>query len=209
MKQNRWAMAGLFLALLLGGPVRADYLETIPLFWKTVYPNGGKGLYCGRKFRRFDRRYNIEHVFPMGWVVHQLHCGDRKRCRARSRRFNVIESDMHNMYAARRDLNKRRGSMMFGLIKGERWVEPGCDLEIDARRHRVEPRPAVRGNIARAMLYMADRYDLKLYRRQREMLERWNREDPPDAAEKARNRRIKRVQGNGNPWIEKAGWSLW
>jgi deoxyribonuclease-1 len=93
--------------------------------------------------------------------------------------------------------------MGYGLIRGERWVEPGCDMEIDTRARRVEPRPAVRGDIARAMLYMSDRYGLKLYRRQREILERWNRQDPPDDAERARNRRIKRVQGWGNPWIER------
>ena len=57
------------LLLSLSPLVRADYLETIPVFWKTLYPNGGKGLYCGKNFKRFDRRYNIEHVFPMSWVT--------------------------------------------------------------------------------------------------------------------------------------------
>lgn len=188
--------------LCLSAVAAADYLETVPLFWRTLYPDGGTGLYCGREFKRFDRRYNIEHVYPMSWVTRNLRCGDRKRCRATSERFNLIESDMHNMYPARKDLNKRRGSMGYGLIKGERWVEPGCDMEIDTRARRVEPRPAVRGDIARAMLYMADRYDLKLYRRQRELLLQWDRADRPDADEKAHNRRVKAVQGWGNPWIE-------
>lgn len=180
----------------------ADYLETVPVFWKTLYPDGGTGLYCGKSFKRFDRRYNIEHVFPMSWVARSLRCGDRQSCRARSERFNEIESDMHNMYPARKDLNRRRGSMAYAVIKGEHWVEPGCDLEIDERRRRVEPRPAVRGDIARAMLYMADRYELKLYREQRELLQRWERADPPDHAEKAHNRRVREVQGWGNPLIE-------
>ncbi len=180
----------------------AEYLQTVPVFWRNLYPDGGVGLYCGKDFERFDRRYNIEHVFPMAWVAKSLRCGDRQRCRAQSERFNRIESDMHNMFPARKDLNKRRGSMGFGVIKGERWVEPGCDLEIDKRARRVEPRPAVRGDIARAMLYMQDRYDLKLYRKQKEQLQRWERADPPDQAERARNRRVKSVQGWGNPWIE-------
>ncbi len=194
------------LLLSLSPLVRADYLETIPVFWKTLYPNGGKGLYCGKNFKRFDRRYNIEHVFPMSWVTHALRCGDRHHCRRVSRRFNEIESDMHNMYPARRDLNKRRGAMAYAIVKGEHWVKPDCDLEIDARRRWVEPRPAVCGDIARALLYMADRYpELKLYRRQRDLMLRWNRQDPPDAAEKVRNRRIRKVQGRGNPWIEGEG----
>ena len=191
------ALSFLFLSPLS----QADYLETIPAFWKNLYPDGGEGLYCGKKFRRFDRRYNIEHVFPMAWVTRSLRCGDRQQCRAHSKLFNLIESDMHNMYPARKDLNKRRGAMAYGIVKGERWIEPGCDMEIDRRARRVEPRPEVRGDIARAMLYLADRYSLKLYRRQRELLERWKRADPPDAAEKARNQRIKVVQGWGNPLI--------
>jgi len=199
------SVAPKLLALLIAmwfSNAGADYLQTVPTFWRTLHPDGGEGLYCGRDFERFDRRYNIEHVFPMSWVAKSLRCGDRKRCRATSELFNRIESDMHNMFPARKDLNKRRGSMGFGLVSGERWVEPGCDMEIDNRARRVEPRPAVRGDIARAMLYMADRYDLKLYRKQRELLQRWERSDPPDAAEIERNRRVKSAQGWGNPWIE-------
>jgi len=194
-----WALIPLFWSAAGG----ANYLDTVPVFWKTLYPDGGTGLYCGKPFKRFDRRYNIEHVFPMSWVARSLRCGDRQSCRASSERFNEIESDMHNMYPARKDLNRRRGSMSFAVIKGERWVEAGCDLEIDERRRRVEPRPAVRGEIARAMLYLADRYKLKLYREQRELLQRWHRADPPDQAEKERNRRVRAVQGRGNPLIER------
>lgn len=193
----------IFLFTFWSAAATPDYLQTVPVFWRTLYPDGGEGLYCGRSFKPFDRRYNIEHVFPMSWVGKTLGCGDRKACRANSERFNRIESDMHNLFPARKDLNKRRGSLGFGIVSGERWVEPGCDLEIDTRARRVEPRPAVRGDIARAMLYMAERYDLKLYRKQREVLQRWEREDPPNAAEKARNERIRKVQGWGNPWVEK------
>ena len=139
----------------------------------------------------------------MSWVTKELGCGDRDQCRRNNPRFNRIESDMHNMYPARRDLNQQRGAMKYGLIDGERWVEAGCDLEIDRRRRMVEPRPEVRGDIARAMLYMDDTYpELRLYKRQRSLLERWHREDPPDDAERRRNRLIRHIQGNGNTWIE-------
>jgi deoxyribonuclease-1 len=193
--------------LLLLSPLVAcaedrDYLDTIPVFWRTLYPDGGEGLYCGAGFRAYDRSYNIEHVYPMSWVGKALRCGDRQRCRRESRRFNQIESDMHNMYPARKDLNRERGSYPFRELRGERHVERGCDLEIDHRARAVEPRPAARGNIARAMLYMADRYDLEIYERQRRLLLQWHREDPPDEAERARNRAIERVQGSANPWID-------
>lgn len=192
----------LCLASLTACAQAQQYLDVIPVFWRTLYPDGGEGLYCGTHFAARDRDYNIEHVYPMGWVARALRCGDRETCRRTSPRFNTIESDMHNMYPARRDLNKARGAYPYREIRGEDRVEPACDLEIDHRAKVVEPRPAARGNIARAMLYMADRYDLEIYRRQRELLLQWHRADPVDEAERRRNRRIAALQGNGNPWIE-------
>ena len=180
----------------------AAYLDTVPLFWRTLYPDGGEGLYCGVSFPARDRAYNIEHVYPMAWVTRALRCGDRHRCRKKSPKFNEIESDMHNMYPARKDLNRERGAHPYREIRGEHRVERGCDMEIDHRARVVEPRPASRGNIARAMLYMEDRYGLELYERQRRQLLRWHREDPVDAHERWRNRRIAEVQGRRNHWIE-------
>ena len=191
----------LLLALLAATPAAADYLDTIPVFWRQLYPDGGEGRYCGDRFGRRDRDYNVDHVFPMSWVTRALRCGDRQACRRNSRRFNDIESDMHNMYPARKDLNQARGSYRFDEIDGERRVERGCDLEIDHRGRRVEPRPASRGNVARAMLYMADTYDLPLYERQRRLLLEWHRDDPVDDFERWRERRIGELQGRRNHWV--------
>ena len=195
----------IFILLLCPTLVWAEspkYLDVIPTFWRTLYPDGGQSLYCGIEFGSRDRRFNIEHVYPMSWVTRALRCGDRQRCRRESAQFNLIESDMHNMYPARKDLNKARGSYPFREIRGERRVERGCDMEIDHNARAVEPRPAVRGDIARAMLYMADRYDLKIYERQRRLLHQWHRADPPDEHERERNRMIEALQGNANHWIE-------
>jgi deoxyribonuclease-1 len=180
----------------------AGYLDTIPVFWRTLYPDGGSGLYCGAAFAAHDRDYNIEHVYPMAWVTKALRCGDRQACRRSSARFNLIEADMHNLYPARKDLNKARGSYPYREIRGERHVERGCDFEVDHRARVVEPRPAVRGDIARAMLYMSDRYGLEIYARQRRLLESWHLGDPPDAEERRRNTLIADRQGQRNHWID-------
>jgi deoxyribonuclease I len=181
---------------------RAGYLDTNPVFWRTLYPDGGESLYCGDRFAARDRDYNIEHVYPMSWVTRALRCGDRDACRRTSERFNLIESDMHNLYPARRDLNKARGSFPFGEIPGERHHVRGCDFEVDFQDRVVEPRPAARGNIARAMLYMEERYGLEIFARQREMLLRWHEEDPVDDDERRRNGLIRELQGEHNPWID-------
>ena len=180
----------------------AAYLEMIPTFWRELYPEGGLTLYCGEPFAPRDRRVNIEHVFPMAWAARHLRCGNRDQCRRTSPAFNRVETDMHNLYPALAAINEARGARAYAMVAGERHLRPGCDFELDERTHRVEPRPAVRGDIARAMLYMEQRHGLPLYARQRRLMQQWHRADPPDDAERRRNRAIEALQGNANPFID-------
>ncbi|MGV6825761.1 MAG: endonuclease, partial [bacterium] len=151
----------LLALLLLPGVSQAQstYLDTLPTFWRSLYPQGGSTLYCEYAFKPFDRNVNVEHVFPMSWVTRELRCGNREQCRRSSDRFNQIESDMHNMYPSLKQVNRQRGAYAYDNIKGEQWSFKGCDIEISQRR--VEPAPSARGEIARAMLYMSQQYDLR------------------------------------------------
>ena len=181
----------------------STYRETRPLFWNKLYPRGGTTLYCGQRFSsRHGKQINIEHVFPMSWVTKTLHCGDRKKCRRTSKRFNRIEADMHNMYPALAKVNKTRSAMAYDLIKGENYYYKKCDFEVDFHKRKVEPSPSARGKIARAMLYMADAYNLKLFSKQKKLLLKWHRANPPSKEEKQRNRRIKEIQRKANRYIE-------
>jgi len=182
----------------------ADYLGgALPLFWGRLYARGGETLYCGVRFgRERDRRLNVEHVFPMSWVTRALGCGRRKQCRERSARFNRIESDLHNLWPARRDVNEARSSFAYSEIPGERHAFSGCDFEVDERGRRAEPRPAARGEIARSMFYMAEEYRLEIFPRQGRLLQRWHAEDPVSDEERRRNDLIEQIQGNRNPFID-------
>ncbi|MCP3867379.1 MAG: endonuclease I [Gammaproteobacteria bacterium] len=186
-------------------PARAFefYFDALPVFWNKVYPEGGETLYCGKSFgRRKSRSINIEHVYPMSWAMRAQGCSSRDQCRSTNRRFNRIESDMHNLYPSRKDINRLRGSFAFDTVRNERREFGKCDFELDRQKRRVEPRPAARGNIARAMLYMMDTYDLKIFRRQGRLLLDWHRDDPPDAEERRRNNIISSIQGNRNRFID-------
>jgi deoxyribonuclease-1 len=88
------------------------------------------------------------------------------------------------------------------MVLGEQRRFGSCDFEVDTKRRRVEPRRKVRGDIARAMFYMYDTYDLTLYSRQARMLKKWHHEDPPDDAERWRNNRIEQLQGRRNRFID-------
>jgi len=88
------------------------------------------------------------------------------------------------------------------MVKGEKRHYGVCDFEVDRKRRLVEPRPQVRGDIARAMFYMAETYGFTIFKRQGKLLTRWHKEDPPDANERRRNTAIEDLQGTRNPYID-------
>lgn len=211
MTIGRW-LRRLALAVLATSACQADsaaikdYEQARRIFWSQLYPNGGETLYCGHKFGGgYHRGINIEHVFPMGWVTGALGCGRRKECRARSPEFNRIEADLHNLYPARRRINDARGSFRFGEVNGESRRFGDCDFEVSERQRTAEPRLEARGEIARAMFYMQQRYGLRIFPRLGRTLIQWHFADPPSEHEKYRNARIQKLQGNRNPYIDDPG----
>ena len=79
-------------------------------------------------------------------------------------------------------INSSRGDKVFGEIRGERQTLPPslgnqrCDYERTSGRDAiVEPRRAVRGEIARALFYMHIEYELDL-KGMLPMLKRWHRQ---------------------------------
>ena len=197
---------GLLVSAMSGahpGPI-PDYDTARPLFWSKLYPDGGETLYCGKEFAgRRGRQFNVEHVFPMSWAIRKLKCGTRSECRERSAAFNRIEADLHNLYPSLKNINDARGSFRFGVIAGEkRRFGKKCDFEVNFRGRVVEPRETVRGEIARAMFYMKETYDLEIFRKQGQLLLKWHEQDPPSAGEKKRNERIEQIQGNRNKFID-------
>ena len=180
-----------------------SYQHAIRLFWRELYATGGKTLYSQQQFGPNKPEWiNIEHIFPMAWVVNEFKCKDRRDCRKKLRKFNHIESDMHNLFPSRRDLNMLRASHKFGVIKGELRVIGSYDFEIDNKKRIIEPAPASQGEIARAMFHMAMTYDLKIFSRQAQTLAYWNRIDQPSKEEKRRNDIIESLQGTRNYFID-------
>jgi deoxyribonuclease-1 len=68
--------------------------------------------------------------------------------------------------------------------------------------HRLLRQPdAVKGDIARAMFYMAETYGFNLSNQDRQLFTVWAKQDPPDAWEQTRHQRIAAIQGRDNPFI--------
>lgn len=185
-----------------------SYRHALKLLWTKVYPKGGKTLYCGQSFANKNRKQrqkhiNAEHVFPMAWASKDLGCGTRKQCQRNSSEFRTIEADLHNIYPAKININKARSHYRFAEITGEKRRFGTCDFEVDKKRRIAEPAPSVRGDIARAMLYMAYQYDLTLFAKNRKLLQQWDKIDPPSNEEKRRAAIIERLQGKENPYINR------
>lgn len=183
-----------------------EYRQALKILWTKVYPQKGNTLYCHQKFSTKNRQerkkhVNAEHVFPMAWVAKDLKCGTRKQCQRKSKQFRHIESDLHNIYPALIKVNKARSSYRFGDVAGEKRRFGSCDFEVDKKYRIAEPRPAVRGEVARAMLYIEYQYGLKLHKKTKALMLKWDKEDPPSKEEKRRAKIIRQEQGKENPFI--------
>jgi deoxyribonuclease I len=98
-------------------------------------------------------------------------------------------------------VNGLRANCSMAMIAGEARQFGACDVEIAERK--IEPRPAIRGDIAWRYLYMEASYPGRgiLSEKNRPLFEAWNKEDPVDAWECERDRRIARLQGHYNPFV--------
>jgi deoxyribonuclease-1 len=88
------------------------------------------------------------------------------------------------------------------MISGEAHAFGRCDLEIEDQK--IEPRPAIRGDIARSYFYMNAAYPERgiVSAKNQKLFEAWDKEDPVDAWECERVRRIEQLQGNKNPFVK-------
>ena len=88
------------------------------------------------------------------------------------------------------------------MIEGEKRAYGQCDVEINFKMKRAEPRPSVRGDIARIYFYMANEYKLKLSRQQTQLLNAWSKSDPVDEWERHKNEKVFKIQGNRNTFVQ-------
>ncbi|MFP3992254.1 endonuclease [Streptomyces sp. E11-3] len=134
-------------------------------------------------------------------------------------------TDLHHLRPTDVQVNSIRGNKDFDEGGSAVSGAPGNYTDSDS----FEPRDAVKGDVARMILYMAVRYegddgfaDLEPnnqvsngsspYMGRLSVLKQWHQEDPPDAFEENRNELIyDRYQHNRNPFIDHPEWveSIW
>ena len=136
---------------------------------------------------------NCEHIWPQSKFSKQ----------------KPMVSDIHQLFSTFSKPNGMRSNLAFGEV-----VNPRYTTKAGAKQggNLFEPQDDLKGNVARAMLYFMVRYHNRPIFRKTDkehfwnsriaMFLKWNREDPPDAWERARNQRVEHFQGNRNPFID-------
>lgn len=175
---------------------------------------------CGYKVRKSQKRaerVEYEHVMPASWFGRKLDAWIKghpdcvrsgrpykgRSCAERtSKLFKLMQADMYNLQPAIGEVNGDRSDADVAVLEGEPREYGRCDFEV--RGGLVEPGDKVRGDVARTYFYMEWAYPgLELISaQQRELLERWSKQDPVDDWERERARRIQKIQGNANPFIK-------
>lgn len=113
--------------------------------------------------------------------------------------FFTMVSDMHNLAPAIGEVNLKRSNFPYGETDTEHDYGQ-CDFNFDG--DTVQPRAEVRGDVARATLYMHRVYGMPLSDDELALFRQWNADDPVDEWERERDGRIAEVQGNHNPFVQ-------
>jgi hypothetical protein len=131
-------------------------------------------------------------------------------------------SDLHNLFPAHQDnANAVRSNRPLGEVTSVESTFGDAQYGDNAAGQRVyEPRDQHKGDAARAIFYMAVKWNgtggtwelpnpidfIVQYGQDQDVLKQWHWQDPPDAWEIARNDFIESEQGNRNPFVDSVNW---
>lgn len=175
--------------------------------------------FTARKSQNRQSRIEWEHIVPAEnfgrtfseWREGSPACVGAKgpykgrRCaNAASREYRLMQADLYNLYPAIGAVNAARENFAFDeLPAGTPSSFGSCPMKI--RGGKAEPPDSAKGIVARAHLYMQAAYPrFRLSRSQQRLMEAWDRAHPADAWECLRAERIRRIQGNENPFITRS-----
>lgn len=171
-----------------------------------------------------DTRYrwvflNWEHIVPVSRFGRDLPCWNQRPCfdkhhmpvkkryccQSQNTKFSKMFNDMHNLVPVVAQVNTARQYYQFTDTPpngeaGQKAVQ-GCDMSIYPRHGQVWIPESVRGWVARAYLYMASEYNLRLFQHEKERFHRWHMTYPPGDWEILWNQKVLKAQGTNNPYI--------
>lgn len=137
----------------------------------------------------YTLHYSKEHIYPKSHLA-----GIPK-----------AKCDFHNIYFCSYDLNSIRSNYAFTDKLDDTFVKVTDECYVSRSKKLFYPRPIDRGVIARAILYMSDRYKVKEGFMNTpddiRMLVKWNREYSPSTDEIARHDVVSKKHGISNKYL--------
>lgn len=182
---------------------------------KRIIPSGN--FSPTTKYVKRAKRIEWEHVVPAEafgnsfseWRDGNSKCITKKGKAFKSRRcaekinmtYRYMQADLYNLVPANGQVNALRLNYGYSMISGEPRIFGSCDMEIENRK--AEPRPEIRGDIARTYFYMDDAYPNRgiISKKNKKLFRAWAKEDPVNAWERERCNRIEKLQGNKNRFV--------
>ncbi|MGP4844647.1 endonuclease [Marinobacter sp. 1Y8] len=198
-------LAGSLIALCLIGPAFGQEGQTTfsdpdktvqDVFWKQLYPDGGKTFFCEKAFSKKGFLITQGYIYPLAHIRSALKCGTLSQCE-NNERYRYIASDLHNMIPVQSSVELWRRNAKYAQLTEKQSTEK-CDIRSTLRE--IEPPDAIKGDVARAIAYMAQTYQLPLAI-QPQIVIQWSNDDPPDDHELRINTLIENLQGNSNPFV--------
>lgn len=204
----------------------ANFTQSKKILSSKVYTNKDTTFYCGcdiyykkknwlapsheacgfepRKQAKRAARIEWEHVVPAWYFGHQMQCwqeGGRKNCR-NDKDFEKMEGDLHNLVPAIGEVNGDRSNYSLTMVSANIAPQYGqCDMKVDFKGRKAQPRESVRGDVARTYFYMADTYGLKLSKQDIQLYTAWDKLDPVSDDELRIHNLKARYQGWSNPYV--------
>ena len=183
---------------------------------------------CGT-FNQEGDCYNREHSFPKAWWGGNKDKNDDENDPTK---YSTQYSDLNQLVAADGFVNQKRGSYAFGEVEYTNWTSTngsklGTNTSVYGSSWTVfEPIDEYKGDFARALFYMATRYDVAAWRQNNpgtdivyvfntdgsfrqeyyDMIYQWHLDDPVSQKELDRNDEVYNKQHNANPYINHPEW---
>lgn len=178
--------------------------------------SGHKELFPGN-FTWVDANFSREHVFAHSWMPGNPYNGTPE---------HPAYTDQHNLLPTRYPgVNAVRSNFPFGEVITPESSYLDSKRGLDASNNVVyEPRDEIKGDVARALMYMAVTYNgtnsgiwafpdfisfIIPYGQNADIIRQWHFQDLPDNYEIARNEYIYSVQGNRNPFIDSVNYACY
>ena len=164
------------------------------------------------------RRIEWEHIIPAENFGRQFSCwrdGDpkcvtskgksykgRRCCTKVNQKFRIMQADMHNLQPAIGELNADRSNYRFDFELPTPGQYGECKFEVDFKADRAKVKEELRGVIARTHLYFNKQYGMRLSKQEHQKYDVWDKTYRPDAWEIERSKRIKKIQGTINLFVD-------